>query len=88
MTDTTPTKPIRRHVNRSEIVKRKSDGKWIRWEYFSDVDLGIIPFKIAKRSPFFPRRWVITDIADTKQEFISAYQFRTEHKNDDHQPSN
>ena len=45
-------------------------------------------FKIAKRSPFFPRRWVITDIADTKQELISAYQFRTEHKNDDHQPSN
>ena len=26
--------PKRKHVNRSEISKRKSDGKWLRWEYF------------------------------------------------------
>ena len=73
--------PKRKHVNRSEISKRKSDGKWLRWEYFSDVDLGIITFKTAKDASRFPRRWVITDVGDTKQDLLKNYEERVS-KND------
>ena len=65
--------PNRKHKNRSEVMKRRYDGMWLRWEYFSDVDLGIITFKLAKHAPSFPRRWVITDIGKTKQDLLNSY---------------
>ena len=72
----TNNKSPHRHVNKSEIVQRLIDRKWLRWEYISDVDLGILPFRIAKQCPFFPRRWVITDIGLTKREVIDNYEQR------------
>ena len=53
----------------------------LRWEYFSDVDLGIITFKTAKDASRFPRRWVITDVGDTKQDLLKIYEERVS-KND------
>jgi|TARA_Y100001951_G_C11253897_1_gene248177 hypothetical protein len=54
--------------NQYEYSRRKGDGKWVKWELISDVDLGLMDLRVAKLCAYFPRRWVITDVANSKRE--------------------
>lgn len=50
-----------------EWSKRPYDGKLEKWVWFTDVELGIIKYKEAKRFPHLGERgrWVITEVRST-----------------------
>lgn len=53
-----------------EIVQRKFDGKWVRWEWKYETELGLVHPSVAKRWDALHTRgrWVITDVMDKKPE--------------------
>ena len=57
-----------------EWSKRPYDGKLEKWVWFTDVELGIIKHKEAKRFPHLGERgrWVITEIRSTDTSLKNA----------------
>ena len=49
-----------------ETVQREYDGKWVRWEWKYDTELGLVHPSVAKRWDYLHSRgrWVITAVMD------------------------
>jgi len=49
-----------------ETVQREYDGKWVRWEWKYDTELGLVHPSVAKRWDYLHSRgrWVATAVMD------------------------